>query len=756
MTYNNENVTPPTPIKWYPEELAWEMTTPKAIVRKFPPFASFQKFLVSETSIGNISRQEVVSMIPPLLMDIQPHMTVLDLCAAPGSKAAQLIELIHAGEEARVRQVVRGIAADQGREVSPDGVAVDIEMKGVQPEDDQASNNSNLASSTDDGRATGLLIANDVDYKRAQMLVHQMKRLNSPNLIVTNHDASLFPSIRVATEEGKPFRYLKLDRILADVPCSGDGTCRKNVGIWRDWSPGNALGLHILQVRVLLRSLQLLKVGGRMVYSTCSMHPVEDEAIIATAIDRCGGPSKVRIIDCNTALPGLKRRPGLTRWNVMDRSGNIWDSWAQVEKAKQETQNNDLEKLSETMFPPPKSSGAENIPLERCMRILSHQQDSGCFFIVVLEKLADIRARPESESKKAKPEDSSENVNSTVPGTMSKATADISSNGVANVANGDADKVIDKPSNNDILQNDHELSNPKKHGLQDDDTTGEVPAKLQMTEQDMSDRRESPALLTKDSSTIQPPDVSMPAPPVQPAPRPTEQAFQPKKRENHPFEEPFKYLSANHAELANIASFYSLSPRFPRDRFMVRNATGEPVKTIYYTSALARELLTENEGKGIRFVHCGVKMFMKQDVQGRDTCRWRIQSEGMPIVESWVGEDRVVRLRKRATLHKLLKEMFPRVAGDAWQELGEIGERVRDIGMGCCLLRIEAGESEDEFRYFYFFSNCLRQFRQIFLIRKTKIKNGRANHSCRRERMVLPLWRGVSSLNLMLPKDERK
>ena len=83
------------------------MTTPKNVIRKFPPFSAFQKFLVSETSVGNISRQEVVSMIPPLLMDLRPGMTALDLCAAPGSKAAQLLEMIHRGEEARIRQVVQ-------------------------------------------------------------------------------------------------------------------------------------------------------------------------------------------------------------------------------------------------------------------------------------------------------------------------------------------------------------------------------------------------------------------------------------------------------------------------------------------------------------------------------------------------------------------------------------------------------------------------------------------------------------------------
>lgn len=43
---------------------------------------------------GNISRQEAVSMVPPLLMDIQPHQWVLDMCAAPGSKTAQIIEAV--------------------------------------------------------------------------------------------------------------------------------------------------------------------------------------------------------------------------------------------------------------------------------------------------------------------------------------------------------------------------------------------------------------------------------------------------------------------------------------------------------------------------------------------------------------------------------------------------------------------------------------------------------------------------------------
>jgi tRNA (cytosine34-C5)-methyltransferase len=74
---------------------------------------------------------------------------------------------------------------------------------------------------------------------------------------------------------------LKYDRILCDVPCGGDGTMRKNPDIWPKWNPLNSCNLHGIQYRVVKRGLELLEVGGRLVYSTCALHPVEDEAIIA-------------------------------------------------------------------------------------------------------------------------------------------------------------------------------------------------------------------------------------------------------------------------------------------------------------------------------------------------------------------------------------------------------------------------------------------------------------------------------------------
>merc|ERR1740117_1008818 len=112
----------------------------------------------------------------------------------------------------------------------------------------------------------GMLIANDVDTKRAYLLVHQVKRLRSPLMIATTHNAQHFPSL--VKEKGGFF-----DRILCDVPCTGDGTLRKEPRIWERWDVSGALGLHRLQLQIAARGALQLKEGGLMVYSTCSFNP---------------------------------------------------------------------------------------------------------------------------------------------------------------------------------------------------------------------------------------------------------------------------------------------------------------------------------------------------------------------------------------------------------------------------------------------------------------------------------------------------
>ncbi|KAK3811791.1 MAG: S-adenosyl-L-methionine-dependent methyltransferase [Benniella sp.] len=330
---------PPRPLPWYPDELGWHFAVPRTLLRKSPEYAKFHQFLVAETEVGNISRQEAVSMIPPLLLDIQPQHWVMDMCAAPGSKTAQIIEMVHANEQHKVVPA-------------------------------------------------GLVLANDADYRRSHMLIHQTKRLQSPCLMVTNHDASMMPSLKLAPNKSGESTPFKFDRVLADVPCSGDGTLRKNPMVWKNWTHGGAMGLHQSQLNILQRGVQLLKVGGRIVYSTCSLNPMENEAIVAEMLNRANG--SLELVDVSNELPQLKRRPGLSDWKVFTKSGQ---SVATMEDLPSDTKG----RFYPSMWPP---KNASELHLERCLRIYPHLQDTGGFFVAVFKKTATF-VIPNPNSEKA-------------------------------------------------------------------------------------------------------------------------------------------------------------------------------------------------------------------------------------------------------------------------------------------------------------------------------------------------------------------
>uniref|UniRef100_A0A4W3HMY3 tRNA (cytosine(34)-C(5))-methyltransferase n=1 Tax=Callorhinchus milii TaxID=7868 RepID=A0A4W3HMY3_CALMI len=328
LEVDGQQIEAPQPLKWYPGELAWHINISRKMLRKSPVLEKFHQFLVSETESGNISRQEAVSMIPPLLMDIKPHHKILDMCAAPGSKTAQLIEMLHS------------------------------DMNIPFPE--------------------GFVIANDVDNKRCYLLVHQSKRLHSPCIMVINHDASNIPRLQMVEADGQR-DILFYDRILCDVPCSGDATLRKNIDVWKKWTTSNSLQLHGLQQRIVIRGVEQLTVGGRMVYSTCSLNPIENEAVIATVLEKSEGT--LELIDVSSELPGLKRMPGLTSWKVMTREGQWFADWSEVPENKQ-TQ------IRPTMFPTKDPEKLKAMNLERCIRVLPHHQNTGGFFVAVLQKRA--------------------------------------------------------------------------------------------------------------------------------------------------------------------------------------------------------------------------------------------------------------------------------------------------------------------------------------------------------------------------------
>jgi multisite-specific tRNA:(cytosine-C5)-methyltransferase len=671
--FEGKPVSPPEAVQAFPDELVWHMKTHKKVIRRHAPFADFQKFLVAEAASGNISRQEVVSMIPPHFLDVKPGMVVLDMCAAPGSKSAQLAEMIHGDEEERVQRVANGESVDLSEE----------------------------GDYSDDGRSTGLLIANDTDYKRAGMLVHQVKRLNFPNLIVTQHDASIFPSIEIPSD-GHQKQYLKYDRILADVPCSGDGTARKNPNVWQKWTPKDGLGLHGLQLRILFRGLQMLKKGGRMVYSTCSMNPVENEAVVAAAIEACGGNSKVQLVDCSNHLPNLKRKPGLNVWKVLDTSSttangektaHMFTNWEAYQKARSKYEVDEPErqfstKITAGCFPPLPSSPEERIPLERCIRVYPHLQDTGGFFIAIIEKLEDIKIpqvqNPENAAKAQRTRTQAETTtDSSIP------TPD------ENVIEADATKgETDSPDSAAPLKRKLEESSdaaPTKKAKTDEDSTAEP------TENGSSKPSANGSANPKDVTRLKPESQSQ-------------------------TKEYFEYLSPTDKTIANITDFFGIDTRFPRDRFMVKNKEGLSLNKIYYTSAFAKTIINMNKDRGMKFIHCGVVMFVAHKIKDldRNQAPWRLQNEGIRILEPWASK-RIVKCESKETLHQLIREMFPKLPHEGDTGLGEVGEQLQKMDVGCCFVRIEKNEEKGiPFR------------------------------------MVLPLWRHPGSANLMVDKDDRK
>lgn len=75
------------------------------------------------------------------------------------------------------------------------------------------------------------------------------------------------------------------------------------------------------QVNILLRGAQLAKEGGRLVYSTCSLNPLENEAVVAEVLRRSRG--NLILVDVNDRLPELRKVPGMTSWKVYEFNSNF-------------------------------------------------------------------------------------------------------------------------------------------------------------------------------------------------------------------------------------------------------------------------------------------------------------------------------------------------------------------------------------------------------------------------------------------------
>ncbi|KXZ39254.1 NOL1/NOP2/sun family putative RNA methylase [Alkalithermobacter thermoalcaliphilus JW-YL-7 = DSM 7308] len=117
----------------------------------------------------------------------------------------------------------------------------------------------------------GLIVANEIHPSRAKILSQNVERMGIKNVIVTNE-----------TPENLSKKFENyFDKILVDAPCSGEGMFRKNPEACSEWSLKNVCLCKERQLDILKCASSMLKVGGRLVYSTCTFSPEENEQVIS-------------------------------------------------------------------------------------------------------------------------------------------------------------------------------------------------------------------------------------------------------------------------------------------------------------------------------------------------------------------------------------------------------------------------------------------------------------------------------------------
>lgn len=124
-------------------------------------------------------------------------------------------------------------------------------------------------------RQKGLLVCNEPHPARAKILSENIERMGIRNALVTNEMpgklAQVFPAY--------------FDKILVDAPCSGEGMFRKNEEACSQWSVENVQMCAARQDEILKQAAAMLRPGGRMVYSTCTFAPEENEGSVSRFLE---------------------------------------------------------------------------------------------------------------------------------------------------------------------------------------------------------------------------------------------------------------------------------------------------------------------------------------------------------------------------------------------------------------------------------------------------------------------------------------
>jgi tRNA (cytosine49-C5)-methyltransferase len=251
-------------LKISPERLKEKLTEKGWKIKQ--PFEKFPEVMIVEGDLlpgelGNAKEhllgyyyvQEISSMLPLIALKPEAGELFLDLCASPGSKTTQ--------------------------------AAAMMENRGV-------------------------IIANDKDFRRLNVLISNLEKCGVMNAVVVQHDgANLCKTLN---------RRLgfKFDKILVDAPCSGEGTLRKSLRTYDMWNKKVIEKFSRTQKKLIDGAIELLKIGGEMIYSTCTLAPEENEEVVNYILENFD--VEIEKLD----LP-LKTREGICEWEGESYDGNL-------------------------------------------------------------------------------------------------------------------------------------------------------------------------------------------------------------------------------------------------------------------------------------------------------------------------------------------------------------------------------------------------------------------------------------------------
>lgn len=125
-------------------------------------------------------------------------------------------------------------------------------------------------------RGEGILVSNEIHPARCKILSQNIERMGIRNAVVTNE-----------TPRGLAVHFMNwFDCIVVDAPCSGEGMFRKDEEAVNQWSLENVAMCAERQDEILDEAVKMLASGGRIVYSTCTFAPAEDEACVHRFLER--------------------------------------------------------------------------------------------------------------------------------------------------------------------------------------------------------------------------------------------------------------------------------------------------------------------------------------------------------------------------------------------------------------------------------------------------------------------------------------